>query len=314
MTNGSSIPGRHAAVSVDAAVSKKHIVTFVQTASLEVTMPTAREIEQIASWLPRGTEVFLSDIPRRSAADLTAACTLISAAGLVPVPHLAVRRYDGAAAFERILGDCVELGGVRKVMLIAGDYDVPTGPFGEVADALRTGIVQRCGIGAVAVAGYPEGHPRIATVTLDAALATKLSLLADQGLGQQIVTQFGFDPAAIGDWLLRQRRAGAAAPVAIGIAGPATAGTLLKFAIRCGVRTATRGLLRSSRQAMTQANCSRSVGPLAEVAADRRSGPLRAHFFSFGGVLRTVGWIRALQDGRFTVVADGAIQVDSSGE
>jgi methylenetetrahydrofolate reductase (NADPH) len=50
----------------------------------------------------------------------------------------------------------------------------------------------------VAVAGYPEGHPRIATATLDEPLATKLSLLDNRGLERQIVTQFGFEPGAIG--------------------------------------------------------------------------------------------------------------------
>lgn len=313
MTDGSSNPGQHSEAPGKPGSTKEAIVAFVRNASLEVTMPKESEIEQLALRLDKGTEMFLSDVPRRSPEDVTRACSLISAAGLVPVPHFAVRRFDSAAAFERVLADCVEVGGVRKAMLVSGDYDFANGPFADVAAALRSGLLERRGISAVAIAGYPDGHPYIAEALLDEALTTKLSLLEERGLARQVVTQFGFSPEAIADWLFRQRRSGMADPVSIGMAGPSTTGALLKFAMRCGVRTAARGLFRGGGRSLVQTDCDQLLSPLAMLGGDRRAGPSRAHVFSFGGALRTAAWIDAIQEGRFKLT-NGIIQVDTSAE
>jgi len=313
VTDGRSMLGLHAEATRDQSASKEQIMALAKSASLEVTMPTDAEIEQIALRLDQGTEVFIGDVPRRSSADVIGTCARVSAGGLTPVPHFAVRRIDSSEAFERVLAGCVEIGGVRKALLVAGDQQRSTGPFANVAAALRSEIPRRCGIDAVAIAGYPEGHPTIPAAKLDEALTTKLSLLEGQGLGRQIVTQFGFDWDALADWFFHWRRAGAADLVSIGLVGPATASTLVKFAMRCGVRTTARGLIRGGSQVLTRPDYKRLVVRLAALAGDGRSGPLRAHFFSFGGARRTAGWIAALRDGRFDV-RDGTVQVDMSEE
>ena len=51
----------------EATASSDALAAFLRTASLEVTQPTAAEIERIASVLPAGTEIFVSDVPRRPA-------------------------------------------------------------------------------------------------------------------------------------------------------------------------------------------------------------------------------------------------------
>lgn len=295
----------------EAEAPRAEIMALAKSASLELTIPTASEIEQVALRLDQGTELFLSDIPRRSSENVVETCARVTAAGFEPVPHFAVRRFDTSEAFKRVLADCVEFGGARKAMIIAGDQRLQTGPFADVAAALRSDILQRCGIGMVAIAGYPEGHPTIPAAKLDEALTTKLSLLEGQGLGRHVVTQFGFDWDAIEDWVFRWRRAGANDLISIGAVGPASASTLIKFAMRCGVRTTARGLIRGGGQVLTRSDHDRLVVRLAALAADGRSGPLRAHFFSFGGARRTAEWIAALRDGRFDL-RDGALQVDTS--
>jgi len=294
-------------------ISKEQIVAFARTASLEVTMPSDAEIDRMASLLPARTEVFLSDIPRRSAQDVVGTCARIAGAGLLPVPHFAVRRFDSAPSFERVLRDCATTGFARKAMLVAGDHDPPAGPFTDVAAALGEGTLKHWGIEAVAIAGYPEGHPRIATAALDEALAKKLALLKEQGLNRKIVSQFGFDHGALRDWLGGLRGGGVTVPLALGMAGPASATALAKFAMRCGVRTSMRGLMRGAGRigrALTRQDCNSLIGPLAGLAGDAGNGLVTAHFFSFGGAVRTAEWIAAAQSGRFEI-GDGGIEPHS---
>jgi methylenetetrahydrofolate reductase (NADPH) len=200
-------------------------------------------------------------------------------------------------------------------MLIAGDQAVPAGQFADVASALRSTDLRHCGIEAVAVAAYPDGHPKVSTETISQALASKLALLDEQGLKRQIVTQFGFDSEAIGGWLSGLRRRGIRDPVSMGMAGPATAATLAKFALRCGVRTAVRGFVHdASRVGGLFANQpERLIGQLAAIAGVPERMPTQAHFFTFGSIAKTARWISALQSGRFALV-DGAIRLDSSTE
>lgn len=301
---------RDTASPAEPSPSKESIVAFVEGASLEATMPSEADIELLASQLRAGTDVFLSDVPRRSDRELIGSCAHLAAAGLSPVPHVAVRRMNGPRSFERLLTQCVE-SGARKAMLIAGDQAVPEGPFADVAGALRSSDLRRCGIDAVAVAGYPDGHPHVSTEALDDALTTKLALLEEQGLKTQIVSQFGFDPQAVGQWLARLRRKRVRDPVSIGMAGPATAATLTKFALRCGVRTAARGLLRDAGRlgGLLTHQPERLMGPLAAVAGEPDHAPVQAHIFTFGSMAKAARWISALQRGRFALI-DGTISLD----
>jgi methylenetetrahydrofolate reductase (NADPH) len=284
-----------------AKVSDGEAVDFVRSASLEVTQPTSAEIEQIASVLPAGTELFISDVPRRSVEDVASVCASMAAAGLVPVPHIAVRRMESAAAFDRLVAACVERGSARKAMLIAGDYDTPAGPFDDVASALKERALQDSGINEVSVAGYPEGHPRISPDTLANALETKLTLLAAQGIEQRIVTQFGFDSDALVRFVLRLRQAGVSCPVLLGLPGPASAKTLTQFALRCGVRSTGRLFVRGRRRIghlLFGDNSEQFLSRVSGFAGEGRGGDIRPHVFSFGGGVATARWIRGLQDGR----------------
>jgi methylenetetrahydrofolate reductase (NADPH) len=281
------------------------IVAFARGASIEVTQPSHEDIERMASILPGGTEIFISDVPRRSAGDIIQACAAIAAAGLVPVPHIAVRRIESAAALERLVAGCVKEGGVAKAMLVAGDHDDAAGPFGDVADALSAGVLRDRGLREVSVAGYPEGHPRIPADRLARALETKLALLAARGIEARIVTQFGFDGDALERYVLHLRQKGVRCPVLVGLAGPASAATLTRFALRCGVRIAGRMLARDRRRVgdvLFGGGSEQLLARLSSLAADGRGGRISPHFFSFGGGFATAKWIRALQDGRLQSV------------
>jgi methylenetetrahydrofolate reductase (NADPH) len=271
--------------------------------SVEATLPKASDIETLAAESPPGTPVYLSALPKNHGAGMIADAVAVREAGLDPVPHIAVRNYDSAAELETVLKRFRMEADVRTALIIAGDRDQPAGPFDSALSAINSGMIEGCGIEEIGVSGYPDGHPRITPSQLEAALAAKLEAAAKAGLGLHVVTQFCFDPEAIGAWLRATRARYPGLPVRIGLAGPAGAATLLKFALRCGVKASARGLRRNLSAMgglMGEATPDRIVDALAAMPLDAWEEDAALHFFSFGGIGRTAKWAheRALRDGR----------------
>src|SRR5260221_12918593 len=90
------------------------------------------------------------------------------------------------------------------------------------------------------VAGYPEGHPRVAASALDAALVAKKGLARSAGIDLQIVTQFCFESEPVLAWTAKMKAHGF--PVRICLSGPASLPRLLRFAALCGIGHSRRAL------------------------------------------------------------------------
>jgi methylenetetrahydrofolate reductase (NADPH) len=150
------------------------------------------------------------------------------------------------------------------------------------------------GLESVGVSGYPEGHPDIGEPALWGAMFDKRDALAELGISMTILTQFGFDPDAIVDWVGKVRDHGVDALIRIGVPGPAGIKTLMRFAARCGVGTSAKVM---SRYGLSITNLIGSAGPdrlvhdLAGQLDLERHGPLSLHFYPFGGIARTAQWV-----------------------
>jgi methylenetetrahydrofolate reductase (NADPH) len=214
-------------------------------------------------------------------------------AGFNPVPHIAVRRLASFTQANDFLQRAVAEAEVRGALIIGGDPDHPVGPFPDARDLLASGLVGHHGLGEVAFAGYPEGHPRIASRTLDEALQAKVALARRQGLDVSLVTQFGFDAAPILRWIAALRAQDITCPVLVGIAGPASVATLAKFAVRCGIGASLRALARGHTafaRILAEAGPDALIGAL--VAEEEPGSPIDGlHVFTFGGVRRAAEWI-----------------------
>src|SRR5262245_20358429 len=184
------------------------IGAFMQGFSLEATRPSASDVAALAATLAPATRVYLSAIPGRPERELVDAARLVRAAGFEPVPHLAVRNFSSTGALEDFLAHAAQAAALRCVLVIAGDREQPAGPFLSAFEVIDSGLLQRYGIAEVGIAGYPDGHPRIASDTLDRALAAKVEAAEQTGLGIHIVTQFCFEAATIRRWLVRLRDLG----------------------------------------------------------------------------------------------------------
>jgi methylenetetrahydrofolate reductase (NADPH) len=276
------------------AETTRQIADFVRGFSIEATRPTAADLDALKSAAPAATLVYLSAVATRPLSDLVAYAAAVRAAGFDPVPHLAVRNLASSGALDELLARFAEAAGIRRALVIAGDGDRAQGPYTSAIDVIESGLLQRHGIVEIGIAGYPEGHPRIAADALDRALAAKIEAAGQTGLGVHIVTQFGFSAEQIASWIFRLRDLGIEHPVRVGMAGPTSLATLVRFARRCGVTASVQGLTRQGGLIKHLVGTSAPDGiirPLAEMGG--RLGKVSAHFFSFGGVGPTARWAAA---------------------
>ena len=256
---------------------------FARNFSLEATRPSAAEIEKLAGILPRGTAIYFSAVPTITASEIVTAAALLRRAGLEPVIHIAARRIKAAADLADLLARLCGEADVRRLLVIGGDAE-NGGPYPDALAVILRGRLREAGIEEIGIAGYPEGHPHIAPDRIEAALDAKIASATAQGLRLHIVSQFSFAPERILAWLRRLRACGIAAPVKVGIAGPASLTALLRYARRCGVNASLRGLVSGAAAALVA-----RVAPDDIIAALAAVGDLNAspHYFSFGGTVET---------------------------
>ncbi len=280
------------------------IMALVSGASLEMSPREREAVAAAAEYLAPGTEVFVSAPPAVSHHDIVGSAVDLRRRGFEPVPHVAARSLVGFTQLNDLLARVAGEAGVRQALLIGGDLDPPAGPFHASLDVLALGLFEKYGFTKIGVAGYPEGHPRIAQPALALALTAKLALLRQAGIAAHVVSQFVFDAAPVLDWLQNLRAYETLLPVRIGLAGPAGIATLARYAVRCGIGHSINALVRhrtSIARLVAETGPDAVVRQLA-VAQPPVSG---LHLFSFGGLPRTARWLRAVTDGDFRIASDG---------
>lgn len=265
-------------------------------ASVEVSARGRPIPELTESWRP-GSEVFLPWLPGDEAAHQVQVARAIAQAGFHPVPHIAVRRLKSERELSEFLARAAGEASVSRLLVIAGDVDQPNGPFGSSLDALVSGLPQQHGIKQIYVAGHPEGHPRVPREIMDEALRQKLAWGRQNEISMGVVTQFCFEAEPVIEWLACFQEE-CSEPVRIGITGPANPATLLKFALRCGVRNSVRALHRQAgrfTRLLTETAPDALVDDLVSAAAEGKIRLPEFHIFPFGGLRTAARWIRARQ-------------------
>ena len=257
---------------------------FTQRFSIEVTRPGAAEIAALADMLPRATPVYFSAVPTVTPDEIVAAAAALRKADLEPVVHIAARRIRAAADLASLLGALRGEADVRRLLVIGGDADA-AGPFADALAVIQKGALREAGIEEIGIGAYPEGHARIASGRLEAALDEKIAAACAQDLRVHIVSQFSFAPERILAWLKQLRACGIARPVKLGMAGPTSVPALLRYARRCGVAASLRGLVSGAAGGLVG-----HVGPdriIAALSEAEGLGDAAPHYFSFGGTLET---------------------------
>ena len=269
---------------------------LIANASIEMAPRELGEIAAVAQALPVGSCIYVPAPAKRPLGETLAAVAAIRRAGLDPVPHIAARRFASRAELSEFLGLAVGVHGAHRVMLIGGDDPQPRGPYAAAQQVLEDGVLREAGVREVGLAGYPEGHGRIASAALEAAFARKLALARDQGLGVYVVTQFSFSTTRITAFCAELARHEPALPVYVGMAGPTDLLALMRYAQLCGVSASLRamGNLGAGMVGLaTHTDPHEQLQALAHYSEARSAcNVVGIHLYSFGGVLRSAGWLR----------------------
>jgi len=261
--------------------------------SIEMTAKDVPALEQAAPLLPPGTKIPVAFLPGETMEQRVFAARRVRELGFIPIPHISARRITSLLELEQFLVALQSQAQIDHAFVVAGDPPKPMGPFEDALALIRTGLLARYGVRRVGISGYPEGHPEIGSDKLWRAKRDKTEALLQEGHDFAIVTQFGFDAKPLLRWIERLRAEGITALVRAGVPGPATVGTLLKFAARCGVGASTRVL---SRYGMSLGKLFATAGPdrlLTDIAAEldpARHGAVLIHLYPFGGLRRTAEW------------------------
>lgn len=285
---------------LSSASSTETIATVLGGFSLEATFPKPAEIEALKRTAPAGTRIYLSCLPNRSPEKLVEYALNVRNAGFEPVPHLTSRAYESREMVERLLTRLATEAGVRSALVIAGDRDDVAGPFTSALDLIESGLLEARGIREIDISAYPDGHPKIDDAVLRKALADKLAAVAKRDLKVHITSQFCFDPDRILAWLRGLRAEGISLPIRVGVAGPTSIPTLMRFALRCGVRASLKGAFNPKAMQLFGGVAAPDtiIRALADAPDRAQIGPFSIHFFSFGGLVETADWASNAVQGR----------------
>lgn len=269
------------------------LARLLRAATIEVYSKSAPE--QLAGTLAPGADVYVSFLPGDDVLKRVDIAASLRAGGYNPVLHVPARQMLSLDFLDEYMAAAASRARIDRVLVIAGDSTRPRGPFATSLDVIKSGLLQKHGVRRVDVAGHPEGNVGLAASDLMRALVDKRDAARDAGLDMGIVSQFGFEPKPIEEWLAATYAAGLFTPIRIGLAGPANPATLMKFALRCGVGNSVMAL---QKHVGTIGRLLRDTGPdgVMRGLADALDGETGArvvnfHFFPFGGLAKTTAWI-----------------------
>jgi len=282
---------------MDAATASSGISDLLRGYSIELNPGDAKALQAAAERLDSGTLVSLAWIPGSNPMDMVAPAAGLRRAGHLPMPHVGARHLESAAQLERLAGRLNDAG-VDRVLIIGGDRDKPAGPYDSSLAVMQTGAFQKAGITRMAVGGFPEGNPHIPEETLNEALEAKVSFARNQGLQLSIITQFTFKAEPVTEWIRGVRARGIDAPIRVGLAGPASLLTLMRYAVRCGIGNSLRVLTEnpSFAKILVERGPEPIIRGLSASLAGGDGRPLGIaglHFYVFGGFKKTMAWIDA---------------------
>jgi methylenetetrahydrofolate reductase (NADPH) len=268
---------------------------ILEAYSLEMTAKELNSLETACPVIPAGTSIFVPFLPGEDPERRLAAAVAIKRLGFAPVPHISARRIASVEELELSLARLASEAGIDRAFIIAGDRPEPIGPYPDALAIIQSGLLARYGIVRVGISGYPEGHPQIPTPLLWQALRDKSVAIKAAGQTCEIVTQFGFDADPILIWLKELRAQGISALVRVGLPGPASVKTLLRFAARCGVGASTKII---AKYGMSITRLMSATGPdnlLKELAVRLDTAlhnEVRIHLYPFGGLKAAAEWAR----------------------
>ena len=233
--------------------------------SLEVTTRTD------LSSLPKLKDIYITFLPGTDYKDVIKQSKLLVDLGYNAIPHFPARSIVDQSMLEDYVKE-IKDAGVKQVLIIGGDRDI-LGDYHCSLQLIETGLFDSFKIG---IAGHPEGSPNMSDNLIDEAMKSK-SPFADY-----IVTQWTQDTEALSKFISE-----APLPVHVGVAGPASMKTLVKFAGFVGLKNTLNFAKKNASKIFDLL----TVQTPNDVIQELRNNVDNFHIYAFGGIKKTNEWL-----------------------
>ncbi len=272
---------------------------FLKSLTVEMTGRQADKVPLLRDKLPPATPVFIALIDAGDVAGQLEAARGLKQAGLVAIPHVPARFVRDLDDLKSRIGALTQEAGVTQMLVVGGGAPQPIGRYDASIQLLETGVFEANGVKRIGIAGHPEGNPDITKVHGEAmllkALKQKQAWIKSKGIDGFIATQFLFEAPPVAHWAATLRAEGIDLPIHVGVPGPATIKTLVKYAAMCGVGNSARFIRKQSlniTKLLTVNAPDQFVDVLARLRAERPElGIAGPHFYPFGGFDRLFDWL-----------------------
>jgi methylenetetrahydrofolate reductase (NADPH) len=286
------------------AEAKSHLMAnpsaaFLKNLSVEITPRQIEKLPLLQKRLPKGTPIFIALIDPADVGGQLAAASALRKAGLEPIPHVPARFVLDETDLKNRIGALAGEAGVTQMLVLGGGAPTPMGKFDAAIQLLQTDAFQKNGVKRIGVAGHPEGNADITKAHGEAvllkALGEKQAWLKDNNIVGFIATQFLFEAAPVAYWASMLRDNGIDLPIHVGIPGPATIKTLVKYAAMCGVGNSARFIRKQAlniTKLLTVNTPDEFIEQLAVLNLDRPElGIAAPHLYPFGGFDKMFDWL-----------------------
>jgi len=253
--------------------------------SMEILPHNINDVTLIPEFI---NEVYITMIPGADCRETIEAANGIQAAGKQAIPHIAARSFSGPEVLNKCLSGLQDAG-IKRVLLIGGGVSEPTGEYASVMDLLKTGLFAEYGINSFDFAGHPEGNPD--DPKSEYHLLEKLQWTKEREFSTRILTQWSLNSQKTNNWISDLREKGVSNPIHIGVPGPSTVKTLIRFAKVCGVKASTQVLRKQGlniSKLMFVNNPDKIISEL--------SGYDQLHLYPFGGIAKSSAWLIECQN------------------
>jgi methylenetetrahydrofolate reductase (NADPH) len=281
------------------ATMNNPVGSYLRKASIEITAKQIDKIPLLRPGFAEGSTVFVALIDAADLEGQVEAVAALRAAGYNPIPHIPARFVRDEEDLKHRLDAFSKRAGVTDVLVLGGGAPQPIGKYDAAIQILETGAFQQAGIKRIGIAGHPEGNPDITKIHGEAMLLKAIKLKNDWLKANKIegfiATQFLFDANPVAAWAANLRAEGIDLPVHVGVPGPATIKTLVKYAAMCGVGNSARFIRKQAMNVTKLLSVSTPdefVDQLATLHFNKPElGIAAPHLYPFGGFDKLLGWM-----------------------
>jgi methylenetetrahydrofolate reductase (NADPH) len=283
----------------DPATHKKHLGEFLNLASVEITPKQIDKVPVLQQHLAMGTKVFIALLDAADVEHQIAAAVAVRNAGFEPIPHIPARFVLDADDLKTRIAAFTAQAKVKTVLALGGGAPHPVGKFDAAIQLMETGVFEAHGIERIGIAGHPEGNNDITKIhgedSLLAALKAKQAWIKSHNMQGFIATQFLFEAGPLALWAGNLRAQGIDLPLHVGVPGPASLKTLVRYAALCGVGNSARMIRKQAlniTKLLTVSEPTEFVDQLATLHFDKPElGIAAPHLYPFGGFDKLFAWM-----------------------